>query len=333
VRPSDRDLDHCHALLARGSKSFSFAARFLPPRLADPVAALYAFCRVSDDLVDDSSSPREALAALAARLDRAYADRPDDDPVDRALAWLAIDHRLPRAPLEALLEGYLWDVEERTYETLSDVIAYGVRVAGSVGVAMSWLMDRRAPHVLARACDLGVAMQLTNIARDVGEDARRGRLYLPAQWLGLDPRARTAFLAAPTPTPWVRDATRRLLDHADVLYLRADAGLSALPGEVRPAIRIARTLYAAIGDEIRLRGYDTVSGRAHTRTRRKLALGLEALLIEGRTRLEIAEFAPNSARETPPSWPPHARPPSAHLGALHAPPLSEAAWLCAAGDP
>ncbi len=317
VRPSDRDLAHCHALLARGSKSFSFAARLLPPRLSDPVAALYAFCRVSDDLVDESPAPREALEALRVRLDRVYAARPDDDPVDRALAWLATEHRLPRAPLDALLEGYLWDVEDRRYETLSDVIAYGVRVAGSVGVAMSWLMDRRARHVLARACDLGVAMQLTNIARDVGEDARRGRVYLPARWLELDEDARRAFLAAPRPTPRVRDATRRLLDQADVLYLRADAGLSALPGEVRPAIRVARSLYAAIGDEIRRQGYDAVSARAYTRTRRKLALGLAALAIEGRARLEIAEFARNSALRS----------------ALLAPPLPEAAWLCAAGDP
>lgn len=305
----DRDLAHCHALLARGSRSFSFAARLLPRHLADPVAALYAFCRVSDDLVDESPSPREALARLHGRLDRAYAARPDDDAVDRALAWLAQEHSLPRAPLDALLDGYLWDVEARRYETLSDVIGYGVRVAGAVGVAMSWLMERREPHVLARACDLGVAMQLTNIARDVGDDARLGRLYLPGAWLGWDEEARAHWLAAPRPTGAIRDATRRLLDHADVLYLRADAGIGALPAEVRPAIRVARALYAAIGDVVRERGHDSVSARAFTSTTDKVRLAAEALALEGRSSLR----AGIGARER---------------AALYAPPLPEAAWLC-----
>ena len=309
MRPSERDLAHCHTLLTRGSRSFSFAARLLPAELADPVAALYAFCRVSDDLVDESAAPREALARLTARLDRAFAGRPDDDAVDRALAWLADEHALPRAPLEALLDGYLWDAEARRYDTLSDVIGYGVRVAGSVGVAMSWLMGRREPHVLARACDLGVAMQLTNIARDVGEDARMGRLYLPATWLGMDEAARARWLAAPRPTEAVRDATRRLIDHADVLYLRADAGIGALPSEVRPAIRVARALYAAIGEVVRSRGHDAVSSRAFTSTAAKVRLAARALGEEARVSLR-------------------ARVPDEERAALLAAPLPEAAWLC-----
>lgn len=303
VRPSDRDLAHCHALLARGSRSFSFAARLLPARLADPVAALYAFCRVSDDLVDESADPRAALERLAQRVDRAYAGQPDDDAVDRALSWLAEDHALPRVPIDALLDGYRWDVEARTYESLSDVIAYGVRVAGSVGVAMSWLMDRRAPHVLARACDLGIAMQLTNIARDVGEDARNGRVYLPREWLGMNDTALAAFRAHPHASPAVRDATRRLLDHADVLYLRADAGIEALPREVRPAIRVARALYAEIGSVVRERDHDSVAARAFTTPTQKARLAILAL-AEGMRR------APD------------------HEAILHAPPLPEAAWLC-----
>lgn len=312
MRLSAEDLAHCHDLLARGSRSFSFAARLLPPHLSDPVAALYAFCRVSDDLVDESPAPRAALELLHGRLERAYASRPDDDPVDRALAWLADTHALPRAPLEALLDGYLWDVEGRRYETLSDVIGYGVRVAGSVGVAMSWLMARREPHVLARACDLGVAMQLTNIARDVGEDARLGRLYLPGTWLAMDEDTLARWLATPRPTDEVRDATRRLLDHAEVLYLRADAGIAALPAEVRPAIRVAGALYAAIGDVVRARGHDSVSSRAFTSTADKVRLAAAALAREARSSLGVG---------------------ASERAALHAPPLAEAAWLCAGPAP
>ncbi|MCX7808886.1 MAG: squalene/phytoene synthase family protein, partial [Deltaproteobacteria bacterium] len=97
-----------------------------------------------------------------------FQGRPQPQPADRALAWLFCAHSLPRAPIDALLEGYRWDVEGRSYHTLSDTISYAVRVAGSVGVASTWLLGRREPELLARACELGVAMQLTNIARDVG---------------------------------------------------------------------------------------------------------------------------------------------------------------------
>ena len=173
----------CRAILGRGSKSFAAASRLLPARLRDPVACYYAFCRVSDDAVDESSDPRAALDALRGRLDRVYAGRPDAHPADRGLAWVVASHRVPRAPLDALLDGYLWDVEGRRYRDLSGVRAYSARVAASVGVVMTLLMGRREDYVLHRAADLGVAMQLTNIARDIGEDARAGRLYLPTAWL------------------------------------------------------------------------------------------------------------------------------------------------------
>ena len=116
---------------------------------------------------------------------------------DRALASVIARYAIPRAVPQALLEGFAWDREGRRYETLADLTAYAARVAGTVGAMMALLMDERRPEVLARACDLGVAMQFSNIARDVGEDARAGRLYLPQEWLreaGLDPEA---WLAAP----------------------------------------------------------------------------------------------------------------------------------------
>ena len=103
---------------------------------------------------------------------------------------LSSSTRIPRALPEALLEGFAWDAAGRRYETLDEVEHYAARVAGCVGAMMTLVMGRRDPAILARACDLGVAMQLTNICRDVGEDARAGRLYLPLAWLrdnGIDP--------------------------------------------------------------------------------------------------------------------------------------------------
>jgi phytoene synthase len=265
-----RDLETCREILAAGSKSFALAARFLPERLRDPVAAYYAFCRVSDDLVDESRDPRAALTSLHVRLDAAFTGRPMADPVDRALAWAIEAHALPRAPLDALLDGYLWDVERRTFPTLSSVIAYSARVAASVGVTMTMLMGVRDRSVLARAADLGVAMQLVNIARDVGEDARRGRTYLPIEWLAQEDAA--VDIEAPRFTPAVGRVVRRVIDHADVLAARARTGIPALPRDCRVAIRAAASIYGDIGRVIRERRYDTITGRAHTGAARKALL-------------------------------------------------------------
>jgi phytoene synthase len=263
------DRDACRDILARGSKSFALASRALPARLRDPVAAFYAFCRVSDDLVDESADPRSALASLRGRVDRAERGAPDDDPVDRALAFVMRAHGLPRVAVDALLDGYLWDVEQRRYETCSGTIAYSARVASSVGVAMTVLMGVRDRRVLARAADLGVAMQLVNIARDVGEDARRGRVYLPLAWLREEDVDVDAFLAAPRFVPGVGAVVRRLLDHASILARRAERGIPALPSDCRVAIRAAAWIYGDIGRVIRARGYDSVSGRAFTGSARK----------------------------------------------------------------
>ena len=133
-------------------------------------------------------------------------------------------------------------------------------------------MGVRTPNALARACELGVAMQFTNIARDVGEDARNGRLYLPRQWMceaGIDPEA---WLRSPTFDERIASVVQRLLDAADRLYARAEHGIAALPRDCRPAIRAARLVYAEIGRELERSGLDSVTRRVVVSSRRKLAL-------------------------------------------------------------
>jgi 15-cis-phytoene synthase len=285
-RPSDAVFSECRAILARGSKSFAAASRFLPARLRDPVAGYYAFCRVSDDAIDESADPKAAHRALLSRLDRIYEARPEDCASDRALAWAVSEYRIPRAPIDALLEGYLWDVERRRYDDLSSLRSYCARVAASVGVVMTLFMGRRDPAVLHRAADLGVAMQLTNIARDVGEDARSGRVYLPLAWMraeGLDP---DAFLRDPRPSDAIGVCVCRLLDHASVLYARAELGVPALPAECRTAIYGASAIYADIGRVVRERSYDSVRARAATSRPRKAFLLARAFAarLRGRER-------------------------------------------------
>lgn len=266
------DLAVCKALLAQGSKSFSAASWLLPRRMRDDAAAFYAFCRVADDAVDDSGDPARAVARLHVRLDRIFADQPEDDAVDRALARVVLRHEMPKAPFSALLEGFEWDAQERRYRTLSDVLAYSARVASAVGVVMTYLMGVRDRDTLARACDLGAAMQLTNICRDVGEDAGRRRIYVPEDWLEDEGLNLEAWLAAPSFEPAVARAVERLLDEAARLYARAQSGIGALPSDCRPAIRAAGLIYADIGRVVRERGFDSVSGRARVGLPRKLWL-------------------------------------------------------------
>jgi 15-cis-phytoene synthase len=262
----------CRRLMRGGSKSFFAASLLLPARVRAPATALYAFCRRADDEIDLSGNPRAAMVWLRARLDDIYAGRPQEIDCDRALAAIVPRFGIPRPLLDALLEGFLWDAEGRRYETLAELEDYGARVAGAVGAMMALVMDCTDPQALARACELGVAMQLTNIARDVGEDARNGRLYLPRAWLreaGLEP---DAWLAAPRFDARLAQVVESLLAAADALYRRAEHGIAALPRDCRPAIRAARLVYAEIGQQLRRDGLDSISRRTVVPRSRKLAL-------------------------------------------------------------
>ncbi|WP_297767668.1 15-cis-phytoene synthase [uncultured Roseovarius sp.] len=278
-----RDLEHCTQAIRHGSRSFHAASKLLPRKVRDPALALYAFCRLADDAVDEQQEKAAAVLSLHERLDLAYAGRPRNAPADRAFAAIIDGFDMPRALPEALLEGLAWDAEGRRYATLSDVRAYSARVASAVGAMMCVLMRVRDRNALARACDLGVAMQLTNIARDVGEDAREGRLYLPTDWLAEAGRTPGAFLAKPAPDPDLRHIVRRLLQEANDLYARSEAGIAALPLSARPGIYAARFIYAGIGGQVRAGGYDSITRRARTDGRQKLGWLMLAMLRAGGT--------------------------------------------------
>ena len=271
-----RDFDECVALMRGGSKTFFAASRLLPKRVRQASVALYAFCRVADDLVDNAQSSIESLAELELRLDRIYDQNPFDFIEDHALSHVVHQFKLPRALLDALMEGFAWDTEQRFYETIEDVHDYGARVAGSVGAMMSWIMGARQTTTLARACELGVAMQLTNIARDVGEDARNGRLYLPMNWLrdeGVDPMV---WLKNPVLEPGVQKVVQRLLDEADRLYKQSSVGVADLASDCRAAIFAARLIYSEIGQHLRANGYDSITQRSVVPFSRKLWLLIQA---------------------------------------------------------
>ncbi len=258
--------------MAGGSKTFFAASRLLPERVRGPAIALYAFCRVADDAIDFATDRASALVQLNERLRCIYADTPMDFESDKALAAVVREFHLPLELVSALLEGFEWDAEGRRYETLEELQSYGARVAGSVGAMMAVIMRTRSEQALARACDLGVAMQLTNIARDIGEDAHCGRLYIPLQWMrevGLDP---DEWMKTPLFDDRIAAVVTRLLAAADDLYRRSEHGIGQLPRDCRPAIRAARLVYAEIGREIERGGLDSINHRAVVSGRRKLGL-------------------------------------------------------------
>jgi 15-cis-phytoene synthase len=282
------DLEACRVLMRGGSKTFSAASHLMPARVRGPATALYAFCRIADDEIDACPDATEATVdALRVRLDHVYAGTPADSPIDRALSAVVRAHHIPRALPDALLEGLAWDARGRRYETLEELYAYAARVAGAVGAMMTVLMGSRETAVLARACDLGVAMQLTNIARDVGEDAQRGRLYLPSAWMreaGVDP---DAWLARPVPQAEVALVVERLLAAADTLYRRADEGIARLPRDCRVAIFAARLIYSDIGRYVLRAGLRALTVRAYVPAWRKVWLLVRSSF--GARRLRAAE--------------------------------------------
>lgn len=316
------DLAACRGAMRGGSKTFFAASLMLPAAVRGPATALYAFCRAADDMIDGASEPVRALDSVRARLRRIYEGGPFDDPADRCFARVVEHFAIPRALPEALIEGFEWDSERRRYPDMSALYAYGARVAGTVGAMMAIVMGARGPEAYARACELGVAMQLTNIARDVGEDARLGRVYLPLDRMraaGLDP---DMFLADPRFDQRVGGVVREVLDAAELLYERGSLGIAALPVGCRSAIRAAGHLYAEIGREVARRGFDSVSGRAVvTGSRKAMVLSRSVLsplrgggcagLMPLPEIAWLAETAAASRRvlgyQPPPWWQLHAR--------------------------
>ncbi len=243
------------ASLATNGRSFRLAGRLLPRPLLADAAVLYRFCRAVDDLADlapDRAVARRRLEALR----RAVAGRDARDPEAASLLALAARRRLDLAPALALIDTLVADLDPRAIDDAGALLAYAQGAAGTVGLLMSDLLTGGDPRARPFAADLGIAMQLTNIARDVAEDAARGRVFLPAAWLRCGGDAR--HLLDPSHRAVVFDAVRRVLDLADQHYRRSEAGLRFLPWRSRAAIRAAARLYEEIGVVVRARGPDGI---------------------------------------------------------------------------
>ncbi len=265
------------AVIAHHSQSFALASRLLPRAVRDRAVIVYAWCRRADDAVDaPGADAGAAIARLGRELAQIYAGERSGDPVLDGFAEVVREAGIPRRYPAELVAGMAMDAAGQRYDTERELRRYCFRVAGVVGLMMSHVMRLADPGALAAAARLGIAMQLTNICRDVREDWERGRLYIPRALLE---GAGGHWLVSHAGGPLPREARRalglaiaRLLARADEDYRAARRGVASLPPGCRPAVVAAGRIYAAIGDQIARAGCDVLAPRAVVPGRRKLAL-------------------------------------------------------------
>ncbi len=276
--------EYCRQITQQASKTFYWGSTFLPWPKRRAVWAIYAFCRIVDDIVDEavhaarpvaghlcgSTTPEKELSYWRQSLERIYTyGGTNDGPVQRAWSDMLADYPVPLKPALELLDGVAMDLAVTRYMTFDQLYVYCYRVAGTVGLLTSAIFGYQDEAALAHAVDLGIALQLTNILRDIGEDARRGRIYLP-----LEEMARFGYSEGDVMAGVVNDAFCELVQYqiarADDYYQRALPGVDLLSPDCRLAVRLSSTLYHRILDHICLNDYNVFTRRASVPLKTKL---------------------------------------------------------------
>lgn len=280
-------LDHATRSIAVGSKSFAAASRLFDPATRRSAVMLYAWCRHCDDVIDGQEAGHSAtvvaqeevdqrLASLAAQTQAVYAGLPVESDAFAAFREVVIRHGIHQTYALEHLSGFAMDVQQRRYHHSDDTLEYCYHVAGVVGLMMAQVMGVNDESTLDRACDLGMGFQLTNIARDIVEDARVGRCYLPRAWLNelsipdqrlTDSQYRESLAVL----------AQRLVDMAEPFYESAQAGLSSLPWRSAWAVATASGVYREIGINVKKRGAHAWDTRVSTSKLDKARLVLGGL--------------------------------------------------------
>lgn len=261
----------CERVTRQHARTFALASYFLPARKRRAAFAIYAFCRQADDIVDSAHAGggdvAVRLSAYRSRLDRAL-DAAPDDAVFREIVWVVREFRVPAAVLHELIDGVARDLEPTTYRSWDDLERYCYGVASTVGVMCTHIFGVTAgtprESAIRRAETLGVAMQLTNILRDVGEDARRGRCYLPLDDLerfDIAPAEVVQLTMSATDPRWQALMAFEIA-RARSLYIDAHSGIASLERDAQRCATACAVGYARILDAIEHIGCDTLTQRA-----------------------------------------------------------------------
>ncbi|MCI8211385.1 phytoene synthase [Pseudomonas sp. S25] len=280
-------LDHAKQSIAVGSKSFAAASRLFDPATRSSAVMLYAWCRHCDDVIDgqeaghsattvDQAEVHHRLASLVAQTQAVYAGLAVENPAFSAFREVVIRHRIQERYALEHLAGFAMDARQRQYFSIDDTLDYCYHVAGVVGLMMAQVMGVSDEETLDRACDLGMAFQLTNIARDIVEDAGVGRCYLPLAWL--DELSIPAHsLADPQYRGSLAILAQRLVDLAEPFYSSSKAGLTSLPWRSAWAVATACGVYREIGIKVKQRGAHAWDTRVSTSKGDKLRLVVSGL--------------------------------------------------------
>lgn len=273
---SNEALEAAGDVLAMKGRSFHWARRLMSKAHAARATRLYALCRYLDDLSDEATSQDEAKVALTAAR-QAIETGNTTNPVLRDGLDLMRECAIEASIVLELIHGISSDLEPVRMANEAELLCYSYRVAGTVGLMMCRVLDVTDPAALAHAVDLGIAMQLTNISRDISEDAEAGRRYLPATLVG---ELAPAELISPTESlqPLVRSSLENLLDLADQFYQSGELGLPYLPFRARCGILVAARVYGAIGTRLRQRDCDFWTGRVVVSDWEKGGISLRALM-------------------------------------------------------
>lgn len=276
-------LDDCREMIRKGSKSFSLAARLFDVPTRDAAFFLYGWCRYCDDQVDEVGKSRgqtelnQRLKELKERTATAFSFVPQREPVFVAMQYIVHRYGIPAHYALELIEGMAMDVRGTRYTTLKELLLYCYRVAGTVGLMMTHVMGIRDERALKHAADLGIAMQLTNIARDIIEDAEMGRIYLPLAWLN-EAKIEPGEIAAPKNRHKLAMLTLRLLREADRYYRSADQGLWHLSFRSACAVAAARNVYSEIGASLLQKGPRAWDQRTYVTGARKVRMVVASTL-------------------------------------------------------
>jgi 15-cis-phytoene synthase len=275
-------LDECRWMIQKGSRSFSLAARLFDPATRDAAFFLYGWCRYCDDQVDQTTGvdPGELHLRVKELKDNtaaAFSFAPQTERVFVALQYIVHRYSIPSHYALELIEGMAMDVRGTQYATLNELLLYCYRVAGTVGLMMAHVMGLRDEDALKHAADLGIAMQLTNIARDIVEDAAMGRIYLPLTWLS-EAEIAPQEIARPENREKLAMLTLRLLRESERYYRSGDAGLWHLSFRSACAVAAARNVYSEIGALLMKKGARAWDERTYVTGARKFAVVLRGIL-------------------------------------------------------
>jgi len=276
MRYKAKSIEPALNVLAFHGKSFRFAGRFLNKKQLEDCARLYRFCRFVDDLVDKESDillAQKKLDRIKQNLELDYSQI----PVVQDFIELAKNYQMQTNVVSELVKGIESDLTPALIKNEAELLRYCYRVAGTVGLLMCDVLGVKDPKARPHAIDLGIAMQLTNIARDVVEDAEMGRRYIPGEWVGeILPESLTR--ATTTEKETIKKSVQRLLSLANLYYESGNAGLRFLPSRARTGIKIAATVYKEIGVVIEEKAYNVFSGRAYVNLVRKLYVASRAFI-------------------------------------------------------